>query len=142
MCMRFSGRLPGYANVLVNCGHGTLGWTLSCASGLLCATLLARASIKSVTTPQPPSQSSSDATTAPRMFLHCCGYYDRLDAQLLLDLYSELTCCIEADWNHHVACACLSIVVVAPPPQLDPFAFAPRRFNGILTRFVYWLRGQ
>jgi D-amino-acid dehydrogenase len=34
-----TGHLPGYANVYVNCGHGTLGWTECCATGDMIASM-------------------------------------------------------------------------------------------------------
>ena len=33
------GRAPGWDNLLVNTGHGTLGWTMACGSGKLLADL-------------------------------------------------------------------------------------------------------
>ncbi|MCB2069133.1 MAG: FAD-dependent oxidoreductase, partial [Ottowia sp.] len=33
------GRAPGWDNLLVNTGHGTLGWTMACGSGKLVADL-------------------------------------------------------------------------------------------------------
>jgi glycine/D-amino acid oxidase-like deaminating enzyme len=43
-----AGQLPGYSNVYVNCGHGTLGWTECCATAdliadMICGTLVNRA---------------------------------------------------------------------------------------------------
>jgi glycine/D-amino acid oxidase-like deaminating enzyme len=34
------GKLPGFDNVFVNCGHGTMGWTLCCATGSMIAQMV------------------------------------------------------------------------------------------------------
>jgi D-amino-acid dehydrogenase len=35
------GKLPGFSNVFINAGHGTLGWTMACGSAAMCCELLA-----------------------------------------------------------------------------------------------------
>lgn len=35
-----AGRFGSYRNVYINAGHGTLGWTLACGSGKLCADIM------------------------------------------------------------------------------------------------------